>query len=68
MAIEETILFLLIRSRETSKPSGRLNSSVRKKIAQVLPRPSPILVIIVRIDIENSFNTEIAGARNRGPC
>ena len=56
-------MFLLIRSRDTISPSGRAKRSVRKKIAQVLPRPSLILVIIVRIVmIWKLLQCEIAGA------
>ena len=47
----ETALFLLMRSRATIMPSGSEKSSVRKKMAQVLPRPSPILTIMVINDI-----------------
>ena len=47
----ETILSLLMRSSATIMPSGRENSKVRKKMAQVLPRPSLIFTIMVISDI-----------------
>ena len=43
----EMTLFLLMRRSVTIMPSGRENRSVRKKMAQVLPRPSLIFMIIV---------------------
>ena len=43
----ETTLFLLMRRSVMSMPSGRENRMVRKKMAQVLPRPSLIFAIIV---------------------
>ena len=61
---------LLIRSFATTSPSGRAKSSVRKKMAQVLPSPSLILLIIVRIVIRagTSFQDDLQGPRTRGPC
>ena len=41
-----TTLFLDMRSSATSSPSGNENSSVKKKMAQVLPRPSLIFAIM----------------------
>ena len=47
----ETPFSLLMRSRATIIPRGSEKSSVRKKMAQVLPRPSLILTIMVISDI-----------------
>ena len=44
---EDTIRLLLMRSRAKTMPSGRENSRVRKKMAQVLPSPSLIFSIMV---------------------
>ena len=49
--IAETTLTLLMRSRATIMPKGSENSRVRKKMAQVLPRPSLIFMIMVIKDI-----------------
>ena len=47
-------LFLDMRISATSRPSGSENSSVRKKMAQVRPRPSLILAIIAVSVIEQA--------------
>ena len=49
---DETTLFLLMRSRATIMPRGREKSRVRKKMAQVFPRPSLIFRIMVIRDME----------------
>ena len=51
LTTDETTLFLLILRRETTIPRGRENNSVRKKMAQVLPSPSTIVMIIVKSDM-----------------
>ena len=48
------------RSNATTMPSGRENRSVRKKMAQVPPRPSAIFRIMVNRDIIYSFFTRRA--------
>ena len=48
----DTILLLLILKKAMTMPSGRENSSVRKNMAQVLPKPLPIVVIIVTKSIK----------------
>ena len=53
---EDTILLLLMRSRAKTMPSGRENSSVRKKMAQVFPRPSLIFRIMVDKFIESPLS------------
>ena len=47
----EISLTLLMRSSATIMPSGSEKISVRKKMAQVLPRPSLILSIMVINDM-----------------
>ena len=53
----EMTLFLLMRRSVTIMPSGRENRSVRKKMAQVLPRPSLIFRIIVANVINLNLNS-----------
>ena len=48
----DTILLLLILSRAMTMPSGSENSSVKKNMAQVLPKPLLIVVIIVTKSIK----------------
>ena len=43
----EMTLLLLMRRKVMTMPSGRENRRVRKKMAQVLPRPSLIFAMIV---------------------